>query len=310
LTEQFSRLGIRQVELDVFADPDGGHFASPSARSSLRKAGKEPGPDPNDGGRLAKPGLKVLHVQDVDYLSTVSTFLAALKEIRSWSITHPRHVPILVLVELNDQSIPTLPTRPVSFSSAELDGVDAEIRSVFDSSALFTPDQLRGDDEALPQAIKKRGWPTLGECRGKVLFALDNEGSIRDSYLAGHPALQGRAMFVSVAPDHPAAAWMKVNDAVRDFDKITALVRARFLVRTRADSDTIEARRNDSSRRDKALASGAQFVSTDFPEPRPAFSEYVVRLAGSVVARVNPISGDSALKGKDLDDASTGSKSQ
>ena len=31
LAEQFSQLGIRQIELDVFADPKGGLFASPSA---------------------------------------------------------------------------------------------------------------------------------------------------------------------------------------------------------------------------------------------------------------------------------------
>src|SRR4051812_8511750 len=33
LAEQFSRLKIRQIELDVFADPKGGHYASPSARA-------------------------------------------------------------------------------------------------------------------------------------------------------------------------------------------------------------------------------------------------------------------------------------
>jgi hypothetical protein len=123
------------------------------------------------------------------------------------------------------------------------------------------------------------------------MFALDNENKLRDLYLEGHPALRDRPMFVSVAPDHPAAAWMKVNDAVRDFDRIRGLVRDGFLVRTRADTDTVEARKNDPSRRDKALASGAQFVSTDYPEPRSAFSDYVVRFPGGIVARPNPING-------------------
>ena len=39
--------GIRQVELDVYADPKGGLFAAPSARKILLGLGKEPGPDPN-----------------------------------------------------------------------------------------------------------------------------------------------------------------------------------------------------------------------------------------------------------------------
>ena len=84
---------------------------------------------------------------------------------------------------------------------------------------------------------------------------------------------------------------MKVNDPVRDFDRIQSLVRDGFLVRTRADADTRQARKNDPSQRDKALASGAQFVSTDYPEPRVEFSAYKVRLPDGVVARSNPING-------------------
>ncbi|MDR3634753.1 MAG: phosphatidylinositol-specific phospholipase C1-like protein [Isosphaeraceae bacterium] len=291
LVEQFSRFGIRQIELDLFADPEGGHYAEPSARAILRKLGKDPGPDPDREGQLRKPGLKVLHVQDVDFRTTVSTFIDALKEIRAWSSAHPRHVPIMVLVELKDQPIPALPTRPVPFTKHALDAVDAEILSVFKRQSLLTPDDVRGTSATLPEALKTRGWPQLDACRGRVLFALDNEDASRDLYLEGHPALRGRLLFVSVAPDHPAAAWMKLNDAFGDFDRITALVRGGFLVRTRADTDTIEARQNDPSRRDKALASGAQFVSTDYPEPRPEFSGYAVRLPDGVIARPNPVNG-------------------
>src|SRR5437764_11668730 len=34
LADQFTRLGIRQIELDVFADPKGGLFAAPSLRKT------------------------------------------------------------------------------------------------------------------------------------------------------------------------------------------------------------------------------------------------------------------------------------
>ena len=129
----------------------------------------------------------------------------------------------------------------------------------------------------------------LDDVRGKVLFALDNEDSLRDSYREGHPALRGRLMFVSVAPTDPAAAWMKVNDAIGDFDRIVELIRGGFLVRTRADADTIESRKDDATRRDRALASGAQFISTDYPEPRLEFSKYQVRFDGGAAARANPV---------------------
>jgi hypothetical protein len=293
LAEQFSRLGIRQIELDVFADPKGGHYADPGIRKILKAQGKDPGPDPDDRGQLRKPGLKVFHVQDIDYRTTAPTFVDGLRQVKEWSQAHRRHVPIMILVEVKDGAIAALPTKPVKFDKVLLDSVDAEILSVFDRREILGPDDVRGEFSGLPEALKARGWPTLESSRGKVMFGLDNEGAIRDLYLADHPALKGRLMFATVDQTDPAAAWMKVNDPVADFDRIQSLVRAGFLVRTRADADTADARKNDTSRRDKALASGAQFVSTDYPEPRIEFSPYKVRLPGDAVARPNPIVGTS-----------------
>ena len=301
LAEQFSRLGIRQIELDVFADPKGGLFAEPSLRKVLRNRGKDPGPDPDSEGRLRQPGLKVLHVQDVDFRTHASTFVDALGQIRAWSRANPRHVPILILVELKDEAIFGLPTRPVKFGRAEVDGVDAEILSVFTREEIVTPDRVRGRFATLSEAIRSGGWPVLDSVRGHVMFALDNEGPVRDLYLDGHSALRGRVMFATVAPSDPAAAWFKINDPIHDFDRIQQLVREGFLVRTRADADTRQARANDITPRDKALASGAQFVSTDYPEPDRRFSEYWVRLPGGVVARANPVSGDPAWGRTDLE---------
>jgi Phosphoinositide phospholipase C, Ca2+-dependent len=64
LTEQLSTLGIRQFELDVFADPQGGRYAQPRAHRLTGDA-----PDP----AMQKPGFKVFHVQDVDVRSTCAT---------------------------------------------------------------------------------------------------------------------------------------------------------------------------------------------------------------------------------------------
>lgn len=292
LPEQFGELGVRQVELDVFADPDGGLYAKPSAFSTLIDAKKDPGPHPNIDKVLDKPGFKVLHVQDVDYLSTVPTLEAGLKQIRDWSRANPKHVPILVLLELKDQAIPLLPTKPVKFDGKQLDAIDAAILAVFDRKHVLTPDDVRGDAKDLPTAIKEHGWPKLDAVRGKVFFALDNDGGMRDEYLKGHENLKGRVMFAGATDEkHPAAAWFKVNDPVKDFDRIRKLVASGFLVRTRADEGTKQARTNDTTRREKALASGAQFVSTDYPEPRKEWSEYAVRFPDGVRVRPNPVSG-------------------
>ncbi len=303
LVEQFSTLGIRQVELDLFADPVGGRYARPAARRVLQRMGRDPGPDPDEGGRLRSPGPKIFHIQDIDFRSTVATFAEALRLIRSWSAAHPNHVPILVQIELKENPVLGLPTRPAKFGRAGLDAVDREIRAVFPGRALLAPDDVRGSSATLLDAIQARGWPLLDDVRGRVMFALDVEPATCALYLENHPTLDGRAMFVSVPPDHPAAAWMIVNDPVGGFDEIQRLVRDGYLVRTRADAETRQARRNDSLQREKALGSGAQFVSTDFPEPRPEFSPYSVHLPNGVVARPNPLNGPKLPIGIDLEAA-------
>ncbi len=80
------------------------------------------------------------------------------------------------------------------------------------------------------------GWPTIKIARGKFMFALDNTDGIRTRYLEGNTSLENRVLFVSAqGSHHPAAAWFKCNDPVGQFDEIQRLVRAGFLVRTRAD---------------------------------------------------------------------------
>ncbi len=96
-------------------------------------------------------------------------------------------------------------------------------------------------------------------------------------------------MFVNAPDTSPLAAYLTLNEALTDTAHITEDVRKGFLVRTRADADTVEARANDTARRDKALASGAQYVSTDYMHPDPRFGSYEARLPKGVVAACNPV---------------------
>ena len=296
LWEQFAVLGVRQIELDVFADPKGGHYAEPKGRALVKAANLGPLEEHDPEGRLLLPGLKVFHVTDFDYRTTVYTFVDALKEIRTWSEQNPTHVPITVLVEVKKGGGRLGMTSSIPFDSSQFDQIDHEIRSVFSSDQLITPDSIRGHFETLREAVVKRGWPELDDVRGKVLFALDNGAPVRDQYLVGHDSLKGRVLFVSVDATHPAAAFMKINNPVADQEKIKEAVKAGFIVRTRADSPTRHARENDTSQRDLAFASGAQFVSTDYPEADVRLSAYEARVPGAIVARSNPVSGGEALK--------------
>ena len=99
--------------------------------------------------------------------------------------------------------------------TAELDALDAEVRSLIPRREIVTPDDVRGNYQTLGAAVHARGWPTLGEMRGKVLFTLDNEG-LRDEYLAGHPSLEGRVLFTPSSPGQDDAAFAKLNDPIGD----------------------------------------------------------------------------------------------
>lgn len=297
LDVQFATQGIRQIELDVFADPDGGLFAN---RTGLRFVKQ----DTASGiPELDRPGFKVLHVQDLDFESTCWTFVSCLRTVKQWSDANPGHAPLMIQIEAKDDTIPIrLSAVPVPIDAAQLDALDAEIRDVFPARQLITPDEVRAGRASLEDAIRTVGWPTLGATRGRVLFTLDNGGRIRDAYVDGHPALTGRILFIDSPPGSPEAAFQKLNDPIGDFDRIRAAVAAGYLVRTRADADTVEARTGNTAPRDAAIASGAQFVSTDYPVPDPTWGTgYFAQIPGGTPARCNPISAPANCTASDIE---------
>jgi len=108
-------------------------------------------------------------------------------------------------------------------------------------------------------------------------------------YAQGHPSLRGRVLFTNAVPGDPDAAFTECNDGPAD--TISELVRRGYLVRTRTDDSTKEARVNDTRRRDAMIPSGAQILSTDYPASEPArwAGHYSVSLPGNVAARCNPV---------------------
>lgn len=296
LTEQLDTLNIRQFELDVFADPEGGLYADPAGNKLVN--------DPdflNQQALMRAPGLKVLHSQDIDYRSTCVTLILCLEQIRDWSLNNPTHLPLMVMLEFKEGVRPNWGpieyVEPVAFDQGLILEADKEIWQVFERSHVITPDDVRGDFPTLEQAIVEQGWPTLAKSRGKVLFAMDNTGGHREMYLDGALVLENRALFVSMEPGHPAAAFIKMNDALADHVLIRDYVARNFLVRTRSDVPTSEARSGDTTRRELALGSGAQYISTDYAEPSPFGSGYQVILPDSNgVARCNPVSAPSGCQ--------------
>lgn len=290
--------GVRHIELDLFLDdPGGGRYANPVLVPQLDL---EP-PDP----RVAEPGIKVLHTQEVDYRSTCPTLVDCLNQVRDWSDANADHLPLVVQLEAKDGEIPDPGlgfVQPLPWTADGFATIEDEIRSVFpDDDRVITPGEVKGDAPTLADAVRDDGWPTLDEARGQVMFVLDDMGDKRDAYRELRPELDDRLIFVSAAPPDDDTGVVVVNDPIADGDTIKQLAEDGFLIRTRADANTVEARSGDTARREAAWASGAHFVSTDYPFPDERFGhDYVVEVPGGGVARCNPVSASPDCQDADL----------
>jgi hypothetical protein len=288
LGEQLSG-GVRQIEIDVFADPEGGRFAHPAVVRNVAAAGLPADPDFDPQHEMDKPGFKVMHVQDLDERSTCHTFIACLKDVRTWSQAHPQHIPIFILVETKEDTPREMPNavKAEPFTSALFDALDTEIRSVFRPNEIITPDEVRGDASTLVEAVHAGKWPTLAKARGRMIFLMDQQ-HVGPIYTEGHPSLKGRILFTNAIPGASDAAFIEQNEG--SLDEINSLVKQEYLVRTRTDEGTEQARTNDTTRRDLALSSGAQMLSTDYPLSEPSsWTKYSVGLPHGLVARCNPV---------------------
>lgn len=274
-------LGIRKLELDVFYDPSGDLYQTPLGL----KLTAEPSEFDRDQV-MATKGFKVFHIQDIDFRSHCLLFADCLNNIRVWSEKHPAHFPIIILINAKDSPIQQL-TQPLKFDEKAWADLDAEIRLSL-KDRLLSPDDIRGNHDTLRQAILA-GWPKIKEIRGKIMFVLDDSREKKQSYVLGHSSLRGRSMFIDAEEPQPEAAFRIVNDPIQNFDYIQALVKQGFIVRTRADADTIEARTGDTRRLVRALESGAQIISTDYYLDDKRFPQnFVVKLPNGQVARCNP----------------------
>lgn len=273
LSEQLNA-GVRQLELDVYFDPDGGHYTLHSTDPTLRL-----------------PGFKVLHIPGVDSASSCVLLTQCLTLIRHWSDAHPHHLPMMLMFNAKEERLAERGgVDALLFTAAAWDALDAEIRSILPPRKLILPDEVQGSYPTLREAVLAGGWPTLDAARGRILFALDEDPDKVALYRGSRRSLEGRVFFINTDENSPAAAYLTLNDPLTDGARIARDVAVGFIVRTRADSGTVEARANDTRRRDAALASGAQYVSTDYIWPDARFSGgYRVTFPDGVLAVCNPV---------------------
>jgi len=292
------RAGLRSLELDLYVDREGGRFSDPLPYQQLRKQGaRDLAPIYNDA--LLQPGLKVLHISDVDFRSHCPSFRICLTQMRQWSDKNPDHTPVFILLEPKLPGINRIiPGAAVvdAFTAVDFDEMDSSILEILSRDRVITPDDIRGTAASLEEAVLGlENWPTLEKSRGKFVFLLIVPGEnfkALSAYTDNHPSLKGRMAFMQGNPGMPHTAFVMVDNHLKEPDMIPGLVKQGYLVRSRADIDSYEARGNDTERRDETLASGAQIISTDFFTAPNIFGNGYMVMPFPGGARCNPINTD------------------
>lgn len=252
--------GVRHFELDVHRAPDGGPH-------------------------------RVYHIVGIDPGTSCELLSDCLTQIRDWSLTNPAHHLLVVLIEPKDDiarlfaDIGQDPRESgEDLWSGHIATLDLVITSVFEPGHLLTPlsFRARGTSPTIRHSLENRGFPTIAETRGKIAFVLNDTSEQRAEYRAAGEGL----MFVFGEVGDDDAAFVKADDPRSNPARVRDAVTRGYVVRTRADADL----EIDTDRREAALSSGAQLVTTDYPRQSPPESGYGVWLDGGAPSRCNPVS--------------------
>lgn len=282
-------LGLRDLEIDVAADTAGGKFLHPLGLKLA--SGQAPY---TDSVFMKAPGFKVIHIPDLDFRTTCPTFKICLGQLKAWSDAHPGHNPVFITMNAKDDAInrPGFVV-PEKFNPVIYDRLDKEVLAYLGKDKLITPDDIRGSYATLEEAVLHKNWPTVKSAKNKFIFILDEVNEKRAMYIQGHASLKNRVYFTDSKPGTPEAAILIMNDSKKQKAEIQERVKAGYIVRTRADSDTKEARANDYSSFQAAKESGAQIISTDYYRKSTHFkSDYLVNFNPGTFIRANPVVKD------------------
>lgn len=260
IEEQLTEQGVRGLELDLYVE----------------------GSPPSE--------VRVHHIAPVDDGTTCETLDACLAEIRRFSDAHPGHHPLFV--QLEPKWIGREADWPAAFAL-----IDQILRDTFPEELLVTPDFVRAGDSSLRERLAGAGWPTLGETRGRVMFAWDCDRDVALAYAGEAPGLVGRVAFVDSLPSDPFAAVMIANSPD---DEARELVENGFFVRVFADG-IAALLRGDPDELAAAVASGAQVISTDVPVARDGI-DYVASIPEGTPSGCSPVVAPAACTASAVED--------
>lgn len=276
LTVQLDSFKVRGFELDVYADPKGGKYYKRRVNGFVRGMKKR-----SKVEELKAPGFKIIHIVDIDYETNYFTFKSALEELVQWSSSNPDHLPLFINIEAKGNAMGDESgllrffgfQKAIKYDSCIFQLLNEELMSTVPEDILLKPRELLNDQKTLRDRIDHYGWPTVSEVRGKMFFIL--EGNNSGWYAQKLEEGSDYPMFVYGDVKDEMTLFIKRNDPLQNENEIQKLTED-FIVRTRSDAGTIEARSNDQSRKQAAIESGAQIVSTDYYKPDPEMSDFMI----------------------------------
>lgn len=281
--QQQLELGLRHLELDVLADPQGGMYLQPAAEQWLGKSLLSA----EYKAKLQQPGFKAFHIPDMDFASHCPLFQDCLRQLLEWSKQHNNHLPVVILLNVKESGVAG-GIQPLILTTKDYALLDQEIRAVLPEDKLLTPDFVRKPGLTLQQTVLTQGWPGLYSSRGRFIFLFDGQPKQLELYRSQHPSLAGRVMFGNYPPASAEAAMVLQNQPEQQFEAIAELVQQGYIVRTR--SDEFHPTAYSTARRDTALRSAAQIISTDFyPQaPQQTPDGKAVQFPGQSLWRCHP----------------------
>lgn len=227
--------------------------------------------------------LEVYHIVGIDAETTCDTLDLCLMEIKGWSDANPEHLPIVVWLELKDDT----GGQPLDTPEA-LALLDAAVTSVFPPAQLLTPDDVQGSFPTLRERLQAEGWPTLGELRGQVLVTILDTDAPAEVYTSGYTTLAGKPLFVRADSDQLALPWAAIAKlGIDETDAIAAAHAGNLVIATNVcgAAETDEA---CFAAREQAQDAGFHMLKDDFPAPVDD-REYWLDFPDGRPARCNPV---------------------
>ena len=151
-------------------------------------------------------------IKNIDFRTNCLTLKDGLEQLATWSASHPAHNPIFITIEPKDDKDdnPAI-TEPEMFTPKDFDELDDDFLKYLGRENIITPDDVRGNYTTLEDAVLHQNWPSLKATKGKFFFILDTRDRKMALYIARHPSLKGRVLFVNADAGTPEAAMMILN---------------------------------------------------------------------------------------------------